>query len=102
MTIKQVWELRRTDETRKIESVLQPSFYQVDAYRYNSASIRIRIIDPKFEGLHHMDRVKLIEPYLEPFPENIQRDICRLFLLTPKERNREFESGYDSGFEDFT
>jgi hypothetical protein len=39
------WESKRTDETRRIEALLGSVFEQADAYRYNSASIRIRVID---------------------------------------------------------
>ena len=37
------WETKRTDETRLVEDVLRKAgFATVDAYRYNSASIRVR------------------------------------------------------------
>ena len=40
------WETKRTDETRLVEAELvKARFEQVDAYRYNSASIRVRVID---------------------------------------------------------
>ena len=53
-TFTPVWERKRTDETRQVEEVLrQAGFQQADAYRYNSASIRVRVIDPRFEGRSH-------------------------------------------------
>ena len=39
------WESKRTPETRTIEDLLRRTFEQADSYRYNSASIRIRVID---------------------------------------------------------
>jgi hypothetical protein len=40
---KPIWESMRTDESRMVEdALLQAGFDQVDAYRYNSASLRVR------------------------------------------------------------
>ena len=44
------WEEKKTEETRKIESLFRTEFPQTDAYRFNSASIRVRVIDDRFEG----------------------------------------------------
>lgn|ERR1035438_8720458 len=80
------WEANRTDETRKVEEVLrQAGFEKVDAYRYNSASIRVRVIDSKFEGLPAEKRDALIEPHLEQLPERTQADIMNLFTFAPSE-----------------
>ena len=50
-TISRAWEDKRTAETRQVEDVLRRvGFQQVDAYRYNTASIRVRVIDSRFEG----------------------------------------------------
>lgn len=60
------WQAKRTDETRKVEETLkQGGFDQVDAYRYNSASIRVRVIDQKFEGKSLNERDEMIEPFLD-------------------------------------
>ena len=49
------WETKRTDETRRVEEVLRSvGFQKVDAYRYNPASIRVRVVDPQFEGLRRL------------------------------------------------
>jgi len=80
-----VWEAKRTDETRGIENLLRAKFERVDAYRYNSASIRVRVIDPRFEGLPQEKRDAMIEPYLEQLPERTQADIMNLFAFTPSE-----------------
>jgi len=80
------WEARRTDETRQVEAVLRDAgFERVDAYRYNSASIRVRVIDPRFEGLTAEQRDALVEPHLDKLPERTQADIMTLFTFVPSE-----------------
>lgn len=76
----------QTDETRHVEDVLrQAGFRQADAYRYNSASIRLRVIDPQFEHLSIEDRDALVEPFLDQLPERTQADIISLFTFAPSE-----------------
>ena len=78
------WEAKRTDETRCVEEVLRKAgFAHVDAYRYNSASIRVRVIDSRFEGLSPEKRDAMVEPYLEQLPERTQADIMNLFTFAP-------------------
>ncbi len=80
------WEAMRTDETRHVEDVLRRAgFDRVDAYRFNSASIRLRVIDPKFEGLSLEARDAMVEPHLEQLPERTQADIINLFTFAPSE-----------------
>ena len=80
------WERKRTRETRLVEETIEKAgFPQVNTYRYNSASIRVRVIDPRFEGLSFGKRVDLVEPCLEQLPERTQADIFELFLFTPSE-----------------
>lgn len=80
------WETKRTAETRRVEKVLrQGGFKNADAYRYNTASIRVRVIDPRFEGLPTEERDALIEPLLESLPERTQGDIISLFTFAPSE-----------------
>ena len=68
------WEAKRTDETRHVEDVLREAgFDQVDAYRYNPASIRVRVIDRRFEGLSPEQRDALVEPHLDELPEARRR-----------------------------
>ncbi len=80
-----VWEGKRTSETRSVEDLLCHKFEKVDAYRYNSASIRVRVIDPHFEGLSQEKRDAMVEPYLEQLPERTQADIMSLFTFAPSE-----------------
>jgi stress-induced morphogen len=68
----------------------------VDAYRQNPASVRVRVIDPDFQGIDRVDRDSLIWTHLHTLPEDIQSEISMLVLLTPGETdsslaNLEFE-----------
>ncbi len=81
-----VWEAKRTDETRGVERLLlDAGFQKADVYRYNSASIRVRVIDPRFEGLSLEKRDELVEPHLARLPERTQADIVSLFTFSPSE-----------------
>jgi stress-induced morphogen len=79
------WHAKRTVETEKVEQLLRKQFERVDSYRYNSASIRLRVIDPRFEGLSREKRDEMVERYLEQLPPDIQRDIVSLFTFAPSE-----------------
>ena len=101
------WKQMQTEETNHVESVLRKHFEQVDAYRYNSASIRIRIIDSRFKRLTRGKRYDIVEPVLEELDENTQADIMNIVLLYPGETsgsflasmsNAEFENPLDSDF----
>lgn len=84
--VAHAWETKRTRETRKVENVLQRGgFEQVDAYRYNSASIRLRVIDKRFEGLSLARRDGMVEPFIAQLPEKTQGDIITLCTFAPKE-----------------
>src|SRR5262245_2756426 len=88
------WEAKRTKETRKVEEVLREAgFKQVDAYRYNSASIRVRVIDKRFEGLSPEQRDAMVEPHLEELPERTQADIMNLFTFAPSELKQGAKTG---------
>lgn len=103
------WESKRSDETREVESLLREHFEQVDAYRYNSASIRLRVIDAQFEGMSRDKRDKLVEKHIAKQRPETQRDIVTLLTfaqdelrsesehLTERMLNREFESLSRSG-----
>jgi stress-induced morphogen len=80
------WESKRTDETRHVEHVLRKAgFERVDSYRYNLASIRVRVIDSRFEGLSSEQRDAMVEPVLDQLPERTQVDIMSLFTFAPSE-----------------
>jgi hypothetical protein len=69
---------------------------KVDAKRYNSASIRVRVVDPAFEGVHRADRDKELWELIQELPDDTAADITMLVLLAPSElsssmANLEFE-----------
>ena len=69
-----------------VEDVLRDAgFESADAYRYNSASIRVRVIDTRFEGLPDEKRDAMVEPHLEKLPERTQADIISLYTFAPSE-----------------
>lgn len=79
------WKAMQTKETRDVERVLREVFPQTDAYRYNSASIRVRVIDSRFEGKSTEKRDAMVEPLLKQLPKSTQADIINLLTLTPEE-----------------
>jgi hypothetical protein len=88
MTTKQVsnWEGKRTDESKMVEDKLREAGVErVDAYRYNSASLRVRVIDKRFESIPREERDKLVEPLIDKLPTATQADIVTLVLLAPSE-----------------
>lgn len=82
----QPWESRRTDETRQVENFLEESgFERVDAYRFNSASIRVRIVDPRFEGQADEKRDATVAPFLKKLPNKTRSEVLFLLPLAPSE-----------------
>jgi hypothetical protein len=79
------WQALRTNESRAVEELLGKEFAKVDAYRYNSASIRVRVIDPKFAGKSREQRDAMVEPFLDCLPEDIQADIMSLLTFAEGE-----------------
>jgi hypothetical protein len=84
-TAAAAWEKQRTDETRMVENMLRPHFEHVDSYRYNSASIRLRVIDSRFEGVSREKRDAMVEEHIDKLPPVTQRDIVTLFVFAPSE-----------------
>ena len=69
---------------------------EIDLYRQNSVSVRIRVIDPDFAGMSRVRRNEIVWKYLDPVSDDDQGDISMLVLLTPDETrdsmaNLEFE-----------
>jgi hypothetical protein len=77
----------KDDASRLVETVLRPIFPRTDAYRFNSASVRVRVIDDRFVGLADEERDALVEPLLQQLPQVVQDDIINLLTLTPEEAN---------------
>ena len=82
------WETKRTAESRQVEDLLRQHFEQADSYRYNSAYIRVRVVDSHFEGMSREQRDAMVEPYLDTLPQEIQRDIVTLYTFAPSELQR--------------
>ena len=62
----------------------------IDSYRQNSASIRIRILDPAFRDMDRVSRDDQIWEVLSRLPEDIQSQITVVLLLTPEEAKSSF------------
>ena len=101
--VKARWRGKETPETGRIVDLLRPTFpnhppdYPPAAYRYNSASIRVRVVDEAFRGKSRPERDKMVATLLEQLPEETYSDVMILLLLTPEEvdgslMNMEFEN----------
>jgi stress-induced morphogen len=69
----------------------------IEVYRQNSVSIRIRIIAPDFQGMDRVERDDELWTFLSRLPEEVQSEMTLLLLLTPGETttsfaNSEFEN----------
>ena len=69
---------------------------QIDVKRYNSVSVRVRILDPDFARQNRTARDTAIWDILDTLPEETREEISMLILLTPEEAktslmNLEFE-----------
>jgi stress-induced morphogen len=79
------WQTLRTPETDEVEKHLRRTFPQSDAYRFNSASIRVRVVDERFKGMSFPERDALVEPLLCELQPATQADIVNLLTLYPGE-----------------
>src|SRR5438132_7592979 len=93
---------RKSKETCFVEKVFSTHFpdcppeYPPQAYRYNSVSMRLRIVNKRFKGMNRSKRFDLVEPIIDTLPENTQSDLLLVLLLAPEEvdhsaGNYEFE-----------
>lgn len=85
-----------TPETDDVEIHLRRVWPNVEAYRYNSASIRIRIVDERFRGRSKAERFNAVIPLIRQLPKETEADVTMLVLLAPGEEaeslsNFEFE-----------
>ena len=58
---------------------------QIEGRRHNPVSIRLRIIDPHFQGMDRIEREPAIWKLLHRLPEEVLVNITMLLLLTPEE-----------------
>jgi stress-induced morphogen len=75
---------------------------EIDLYRQNSVSVRVRIIDSAFLGMSRADRSDKVWKYFEGLIDDDQSEISSLILLTPDETeqsiaNFEFNNPVPSG-----
>lgn len=59
-------------------------------YRQNSATIRVRIVDPQFTGVSKADRHDAVWEFLTRLPDDVLSQVSTLLLLTPDERPLSF------------
>jgi stress-induced morphogen len=84
----------RTKETEQVERWLRDHFkgwsaaHPPTAYRYNQASIRVRLVSSRFKGKDFFEREEMVLPVIRGLPEHTQADIMILALLTPDELDR--------------
>jgi len=65
---------------------------EVEVYRQNSVSVRVRVIDAHFEGKSRAAREEELWKLLEQLPEEVVSEISLLLLLTPEEAKKSFAS----------
>ncbi len=64
----------------------------IDLYRQNSVSVRVRIIDPTFQGMGRTQRSQLVWQYLSQLSDEVQSDISTVLPLSPDEAKMSFAS----------
>jgi stress-induced morphogen len=65
---------------------------QIEGRRHNPVSIRLRIIDPDFQGVARLDREPEIWQLLKTLSEEVFVNITMLLLLTPDEAEHSLAS----------
>lgn len=58
---------------------------QIDLYRENSVTVRVRVIDPDLAAVRWVERHDLFWKYFDGVPDDIQADIYPLVMLAPGE-----------------
>jgi stress-induced morphogen len=87
---------KRPDETLKQVAQALKDYNQVspnadiEAYRQNTVSIRIRIISPDFKRKSRVQREQEVWAFLDKLPEDAAAEISLLLLLTPDEAKTSF------------
>ena len=83
------------EDVELVNAAFEPYVHQYpnarfDAYRQNSASLRIRIIDPRFASLGLAERERDVWDLLRSLPDDVFTQITMLLLLSPDEADRSF------------
>jgi hypothetical protein len=63
---------------------------EIEAYRQNSVSVRIRVIDPDFARKSRAQREEEVWAALDRLPEEVVAEISLMLLLTPEEAKKSF------------
>jgi hypothetical protein len=63
---------------------------QIDLYRQNSVSVRVRFIDAGFAGQTKLQCSQQVWKFLGQLSEDVQGDTSTLLLLAPDERKMSF------------
>jgi hypothetical protein len=63
---------------------------QIDLYRQNPCSVRVRIVDPDFAGKNEVARSKSVWKYFAALSHDTQSDISMLILMVPGEKEMRF------------
>jgi hypothetical protein len=67
-----------------------PPKAKIELYRQNSVSVRIRILNPEFDGRSRGQREEEVWAILNKLPEETLAEISLLLLLTPNEAKSSF------------
>lgn len=65
---------------------------QIEGRRHNPVAIRLRIIDPDFQGMDRLDREPEVWKLLHRLPEEVFVNITMVLLLTPEEAENSLAS----------
>ncbi|MBI1345940.1 hypothetical protein GC163_06590 [bacterium] len=88
-----------TAESELVRQTLAEHFERVEAYQYQPLAIRVRLIDEQFRLIPKLDRIDLVEPWIDQLPDPIQRQVLFVLCMADGEEtqsdyhwlNREFE-----------
>lgn len=79
--------LRRITDALRDYAAAHPHA-EIEAYRYNPVSVRIRIVNPEFRGQSRTQREDEVWAALERLPEETLEEISLLLLFTPQEAKK--------------
>ncbi len=61
---------------------------RAEAYRYSPFSLRVRVINPEFDGVDAFDRHDAVWDHLDALPDDVRQAIHLVVLKTPEEAAR--------------
>jgi hypothetical protein len=63
---------------------------EIEIYRQNSVSVRVRVINPEFKGQSRAEREHEIWKTFDQLPEEVAAELSLLLLFTPAEAKKSF------------